>query len=690
MIAFINEGEAVWNPHRVEYWTRVPQYEQLCYYTFEDIRASAGKGCTLCSKIQEWSQEHNSHGEHKGLDFTAEPNASAAGAWKLRFGVSDGDGEKLFNDDPSSLLTFVCCPLPQASMETIGDDLDRLSLSFSDQQSSPRNTGSLNSLRLADKWIQHCVKNHPTCSADRDDTIYPPRLLSLNGSKVHLILDTEILRGTPYAALSHSWGPNPQQLILTTENQFGLADEIDMASLPPTFRDAIAATRALGLEYLWIDSLCIIQAGGDHAKDWLGHSAIMGSIYQNCTINIAAAHGHDASAGCFVDREVAEVAPCVMHLRKVTKIGDAAEDDLTVLRETETVPYILVPEPLLSQNVGHFHLDTRAWVCQERLLSPRTVYFSKTQLFWECSELHNACETAPCGISPRVLPKFDEFTYMGEAIGQDFSWGTMRFDENIPPFSWRAPSADDQYKWWLKTLHGYVQRNLTKSSDKLPAIGGIAERTARVLNDDYLAGLFRKRLPDALLWSCAQERRPRHARSRDEFYGPSWSWASLNGQLDFTPLAEEKARTLCTVVDASIELVDDTNPYGQVKSAQLTVQAPFATFDRQILDSDDTWVYHFAQLKLGGFAGKKQLLYFDFDPCTLHCAELGLLVVRENARPYTYPGSGDMEEAGLILAPSEGPGYDQYIRVGVWKGIEYDFDELVRHKYTNIIEIRLV
>jgi hypothetical protein len=83
-----------------------------------------------------------------------------------------------------------------------------------------------------------------------------------------------------YAALSHCWGLYPL-LTTTTSNISSHSSRppgrsgIPLSSLPRTFRDAILIKRALGLRYLWIDSLCIIQ---DSDVDWEREWALMGEI----------------------------------------------------------------------------------------------------------------------------------------------------------------------------------------------------------------------------------------------------------------------------------------------------------------------------------------------------------------------------------------------------------------------------
>lgn len=69
--------------------------------------------------------------------------------------------------------------------------------------------------------------------------------------------------------------------------------------LPKTFQEAIALTRKLGVRYLWIDSLCIIQ---DDHHGWEVESAKMATIYSLSYLTIAATHAADSQQGCFSTR----------------------------------------------------------------------------------------------------------------------------------------------------------------------------------------------------------------------------------------------------------------------------------------------------------------------------------------------------------------------------------------------------
>jgi hypothetical protein len=85
----------------------------------------------------------------------------------------------------------------------------------------------------------------------------------------------------------------------TKANWAKLAVNVSFDALPPLFQDAIIITRQLGLRYIWIDSLCIIQ---DSLRDWETESSKMGSIYQNSYITISATNSGDGSARCLAER----------------------------------------------------------------------------------------------------------------------------------------------------------------------------------------------------------------------------------------------------------------------------------------------------------------------------------------------------------------------------------------------------
>jgi hypothetical protein len=142
-------------------------------------------------------------------------------------------------------------------------------------------------------WLHQCLNSHSLCnnsiSNDHDDW-FPTRLLDLTppDGTVRLIETEKTTPRGAYITLSHCWGTkgNVLKMAQSTLEDFKrkLPDNI-----PKTFQHAIAAARKLGVEYLWIDSLCIIQddatrkheveASSLHRADWQRKSSLMHKVY---------------------------------------------------------------------------------------------------------------------------------------------------------------------------------------------------------------------------------------------------------------------------------------------------------------------------------------------------------------------------------------------------------------------------
>ncbi|KAM0226642.1 hypothetical protein ACHAP5_012371, partial [Fusarium lateritium] len=123
---------------------------------------------------------------------------------------------------------------------------------------------------------------------------------------------------------------------------------------------------------------------------------------------------------------------------------------------------------------------------------------------------------------------------------------------------------------WMNIVEEYTKRELTYALDKLPAISGVAEVWAQALDDSYLAGIWLSHLPGALLWRSAQPHK--QAQQPREYLAPTWSWASLIGQIDWFDHS-------MTMIDPKVVIVDGTTapmypgaPYGQVLSGSLVIR----------------------------------------------------------------------------------------------------------------------
>jgi hypothetical protein len=232
-------------------------------------------------------------------------------------------------------------------------------------------------------WLRQCQASHAQCSNRGDQWSLPTRLLALDDGPVRLCLGTGIPNSSQYATLSHCWG-SARYNTLIKENLETFIVHVPCETLSQTVNDAIKVARYLGFSYLWIDTLCIVQ---DDAEDWRHESSLMSAVYGGSSLNIAATGTSDGSGGCFFDR------------------SDVSRCQAAVQTASTTLTYDFASQSLVEEALGGTLLLRRGWVLQEGILAPRTLHFTKTQLFWECCDL-SACETFPDGI-PSALDCYD-------------------------------------------------------------------------------------------------------------------------------------------------------------------------------------------------------------------------------------------------------------------------------------------
>ncbi|KAH8654569.1 heterokaryon incompatibility protein-domain-containing protein [Tricladium varicosporioides] len=404
-------------------------------------------------------------------------------------------------------------------------------------------TSSEDTFQTAKTWIEHCTANHSRCGSGSEQPL-PNRILDLGTKKSTSDTDTVRLYLTQnepgrYACLSYCWG-NPEALIKTTQATIhGYCDQgVAIADLPTTFRDAISIVRRLGLRYLWVDSLCIIQ---DDRLDWEIESSRMASIYQNSYVTIAAAKSANAQAGLF------SVASSEYTTHSIDYIDANTGVSTKVYARWER------PHCMDWKDADHKELPLygRGWAFQERLLAPRVLSFAKNELFMECV-LKSVCE---------CTPERDKSGSYSDFPKPEF--GTLTdFTTELNP-SRRGGSHN-----WYQLIEQYSRLALTFESDRLPAISGIARAVQGRHGWTYLAGLWSSHLPICLGWQSNQntQTRPSHWRA------PSWSWASVDGSVRFYGTFDYSQRLL-DALDFNCELLgSDTT--GQLRSAYIVLSGP--------------------------------------------------------------------------------------------------------------------
>jgi hypothetical protein len=305
----------------------------------------------------------------------------------------------------------------------------------------PPSTHIEHNLARIQTWISACDQGHLECNTPANFT--PLRLLDLGCEDAEIVKLVELRPATnvQYACLSHCWGKTISRHITTTKNLTANTNGIPVEELPKTFRDAVSVARALQLRYLWIDSLCIVQ---DSKPDWATHVEAMAAIYTNGYITLAAG-AHDSDDGGFFasTKDVFEDP----HLLKLKLGGQVYEVYVRAAVDHPQDPH---------REATVLPLMKRGWCYQEQLLSRRFLCFG-TEILWEClQEVACSCSIASGPFNPRIpgeIPKFHD----------------------CPPLKIIFSSLDgDRRTVWQDLVSEYTSRQLTYSSDKLPALAGLA------------------------------------------------------------------------------------------------------------------------------------------------------------------------------------------------------------------------
>jgi Heterokaryon incompatibility protein (HET) len=359
---------------------------------------------------------------------------------------------------------------------------------------------------------------------------------------VHLVLCSQLPESVDYVTLSYCWGKDPSFVKLLSTNLPALQTGIPLVQLPRTFRDAVRVTRRLGYQYLWIDALCIIQ---DSPQDCLQEALLMTKVYASSVLNIAAAASGDANGSLFRDREPDSLNGCDIPI--AWENMDSYKGSNPVKKQ---IYHVFVKDPW-SDMLFHSPLQTRGWAFQERLLSPRIVYFAHDQIYWECCD-HCASELYP---DKDIFQIHDIHNGRRRPVKENFA--------NVRPDGDLNLSLDT----WNELIEAYSRRDFTHSSDKLIALSGIAAQMTPALKpEDYLAGIWRQSLPESLLWRALP-----HAFPAPEYRAPSWSWASIDG-----PIARESFPVTHIVAEVlASKITGIAGPFGPITSGSLLMKGFF-------------------------------------------------------------------------------------------------------------------
>ncbi|TGO43020.1 hypothetical protein BHYA_0004g01470 [Botrytis hyacinthi] len=383
-------------------------------------------------------------------------------------------------------------------------------------------------LRLIKKWSKECDLNtecaeHRKFSQNKANFL-PTRLLYLGdgttGQCPQIVETRDLLENgsemarqqLQYACLSYCWGSD-LPLTTTSSTLSKYKSGLPEHKMPQLFQDAIAVSRGLGIQYLWIDALCILQ---DVREDWEREAFMMSDIFYHSFITIGAATAKSCHDSIFGPREDLS---CTLSFQSslskevvgsyciyLSKMSHKRSSDIDLSNSTWT---------------------SRGWVWQEQIMAQRLLVFGKKMVHLKC----HGCIYSENG-----------------TVGNVFTSYILRASK----FHTKNSLTGDWEKW----MNDFSGRQFTFPSDKLASVSGLALAFERVLATrgqppEYLAGHWQdERFHISLQWTIAPENKVpfrnmiKDLHDPEKYCAPSWSWASRNqGRLIMLPIGTDPKGT---------------------------------------------------------------------------------------------------------------------------------------------------
>ncbi|KAF9479124.1 HET-domain-containing protein [Pholiota conissans] len=396
----------------------------------------------------------------------------------------------------------------------------------------------------ASECIQAC-SDHEYCPS-YEEVYLPTRVIDCSDPAKPCLIETQgVIKGY-YCTLSYVWGGDQLHKTTTSNIDTYIREGINV-DLPQTIADAIVVTNKLGFQYLWVDALCIIQ---DSNEDKVKELESMTRIYCNAHLTISVLSAYSAYEGFLPGRRAPDVLPFYL-------ADEASTPGWMLLKCGVQFPGRLSRQLGLSNSSMHAPLRKRSWSLQESILSPRQIIFQPPDVLYKCRSFQAV------GI--------DEDTWSTNT--RKLATDHIIFSEETHP----TLNKDKFYEQWQNILEDYSKRKSTLSSDKLVAVASVAEILQSHVQDQYIAGLWRRNLLDDLLWEVIAPMGPdeTHLPRPITYRAPTWSWASVDGELQARRWQYDLA---CASYKAEIQMCKATpkfisHPLGEITDAKLTIAA---------------------------------------------------------------------------------------------------------------------
>lgn len=524
-------------------------------------------------------------------------------------------------------------------------------------------TASPGTYKQIKTWLDTCNNEHPKCWVPLEKQSLPTRLIRLDSSTCSALsnaIDTNLqpvlvstvdmeVSKTRYMALSYRWPEDfPNEAKSTRQTVLKNMRGLNTSKLPRSFNDVFHVAAQMGINYVWIDSLCIVQ---DDTEDWNREAARMSQIYRNAyfTLAIAVRSAAAPHQGLFRRGD-----PSKIHSESFAcPLEDGTSQEVVVMKKQR-------------ERYEESPLVSRGWCFQEREISQRMVHYTENQVLWECRTMR----------ASESLPNGDAMQMPGLLKSSLSQWPRRMLDKHL--------SGDDVSYAWLQAVEDYSDRQLTRDTDKLPALAGLAAavRSYKPATCRYLAGLWEDNFLSSMAWTPGSSHIQTFTTNErySDYIAPTWSWASVAGPVRFliSPLkkpnsassehsSKSSSSTKCdrTIAKYAMQVLDihvqtSTNdPFGAVKHAVLKCTAGLlSAWLAPPSDPDDARGKRFALCTRGGRAFGEMLFdttqeaqYHGQDGKNVFCICLGVLALGGN-------------NAGLVILPT-GNRENEFRRVGI-------------------------
>ena len=508
--------------------------------SFESICSTAEAGCWSCCVLRDGAIESVGRNATVKMVSGARTRSDSAKSTLLAITAESEDASGVYETHLEFYITkgtprprSLNFPCRQPSLRDKSIDNSLLENEFYPPdlrvaRNVSASASSVECFALAEQWLRSCISKHEICQSPTCNTL-PTRVIYVGTENTNLYLYEGKGEQQEYFALSHCWGEH--RSITTTvatlrERKRGIVFE----DLPRTFQHAVTVTRRLGVKYLWIDSLCILQ---DSAQDWDIESVDMVNTYGNATMVIAAEDSVNDQNGFLTRRSTGECKQLSIKCRDPRTMSELV--------------YVRPRRRWFLDRIGHAPsslsakspLAKRGWAFQERLIARRILHYTNSELVWECGS-YAKCE---CRLEEHTYRPDDVWRSPLFRLNQkqvspkemptksacDLRIWTPKYNElpNIPP-CYAGPSSF--YCQWDRIAVEIARREFRIRSDILPAIAGIATEMKRCTGDENYFGLWYDDFAQGLLWytmGC------RTKGPRELSLAPSWSWTSAGGPIQY-------------------------------------------------------------------------------------------------------------------------------------------------------------